>query len=185
MENNQTANQGGGFNFRWLIYGALGLYILFNFFGSRGGGDDYIEETLEDPTQGIICHIEEQKQDLFRITDEEIIDVKEDSRIYATYLDGSMDTFTLEEVRLIEANNPRASALRAIAMGGMLGYMMGRPMGSGLTRNSYANQSAYDKSSSSGRSQLRSTSRKTTVRKPNPSSKTGFGSSRSSRSYGG
>lgn len=184
MENNQNENQGGGFNFRWILYGIVGIYIISRFFGGSGG-DDYIEETLEDPTQGIICHLQEEKNDLFRITDEEIIDTRADSRIYATYMDGKIDTFTLDEVQLMSASDPRSSTLRAVAMGGMLGYMMGRPMSSGLSRSAYANQGAYDKASSNGRNQLRSTARKSTVRKPNPRSKSGFGKSSSSRSYGG
>ncbi len=186
MENNQNGNNGGGsgFNFRWIIYGALALYLLYNFFGSSSSGDDYIEETLEEPTQGIICHLQEQEKDLFKITDEELIDKREDSRIYATYLDGKIDTFTIDEVSITDASDPRRSMMRSVMMGGMIGYMMGRPMGSGIARSSYANQSAYDKSTS-GRTNLRSSARKTTVRKPASRSKSGFGSSKSSRSYGG
>ncbi len=187
MENNQNGNNGGGsgFNFRWIIYGALALYLLYNFFGrSSSSGNDYIEETLEEPTQGIVCHLLEQEKDLFKITDEELIDRREDSRIYATYLDGKIDTFTIDEVTISDASNPQRSMMRSVMMGGMIGYMMGRPMSAGVSRGSYANQGAYNKSNA-GTSNLRSSARRTTVRKPVSKSKSGFGSSKSSRSYGG
>jgi len=198
MENNQNENQegqsynqeshaeessGGGFNFRWLLYGAVGIYLLFKFFGGGSGGDDYVEETLVEPTQGIICKLQEQEKDLYKITDEELIDNRADSRIIVTYLDSSIDTFTIDEVKISDASNPRRSIMRGVLMGGMLGYMMGRPMGGGLTRGSYASDNSYNKSNTSGRSKLNSTARRTTVRKP--ASKSGFGSKKSSRSYGG
>ncbi len=179
MENNE---KGGGFNFKWLLYGALGIYVIFSIFSGGDEGQDYIEETLEEPTQGIICSLQEQEKDLYKITDEELIANRDDSRIYVSYLEGNIDTFTIDEISITEANDPRRSVMRSVMMGGMLGYMMGRPMSSGLTRSSYANDGAYNKSST-GRNTLRSTARKSTVRKP--SAKKGFGSSKSSRSYGG
>jgi len=192
MENNQnenyqgeeSGNSGGGFNFKWLLYGAFALFFLFRMFsGGDDEGQDYIEETLEEPTQGIICSLQEQEKDLYKITDEQLIDARADSRIYVTYLEGNIDTFTIDEISITDAGNPRGSMMRSVMMGGMLGYMMGRPMSSGLARSSYASDGAYNKSSTSGRSSLRSTARKSTVRKP--SAKKGFGSSKSSRSYGG
>lgn len=194
MENNQNEyqgpqpqeqNGGGGFNFRWILYGAVGLYFLYRMF-SGGSGDstnDYVEETLVEPTQGIICELQEQEKDLYKITNEELIDNREDSRIIVTYLDSSIDTFTIDEVKISDASNPRRSMMRSVLMGGMLGYMMGRPMGSGLARSSYASDNSYNKSNTGGRSKLNSTARRTTVRKP--STKSGFGSGKSSRSYGG
>lgn len=174
--------QQSGFSFKWIIYGALGLFFLFRMF-SGGGGEDYVEETLEEPTQGIRVELQETEKDLFKITDEELLAARADSRIIVTYLDSSIDTFTIDEVTLSAANDPRRSMLRTAAIAGLLGYTMGRPMSSGISRSAYANDNAYNKSSTSGRSTLRSTARKTTVRKPTASKS--YGGGKSTKSYGG
>jgi len=169
---------------KYAIYGIIAIFFLFKFFGGGGSneGADYVEETLEDPTQGIIAEIQEVDEDLFKITDEELIEKRADSRIIATFIDNSVDTFTLDEITLEEANNPRRSGLRAVAMAGMFGYMMGRPMSSGIARSAYANDKSFNKSNTSGKSQLSSTASRKTVRKP---ASKGFGSGKSTRSYGG
>lgn len=171
------------FPWRWMLYGCVGLYLLFSFFTPSSGDTDYIEETLEEPTQGIIVELQETEKDLFKITNEELIAQRDLSQIIANYLDGTVDTFSIDDVRLTEANNPRRSGLRSVAYAGLFGYMMGRPMGSGVARNAYASDAAHKKSTS-GHNSLRSTARKTTVRKPTGASK-GYGSGKSSKSYGG
>lgn len=163
------------------FYGIVACVFLYKVFGPSSGGD-YIEETLEDPTQGIIAHIQEVDENLFKITDEQLIDQRIDSRIIATYQNNSIDTFTLEQISLTEANDPRRSILRSVAMAGMFGYMMGRPMSSGITRSAYANDNSFNKSNTSGRNQLSSTSKRSVVRKP---VNKGFGSGKSTKSYGG
>lgn len=179
------AQEQSSFPLKWIIYGALALFFLFRVFsGGSSSGDDYIEETLEEPTQGIHVELQEMESDLFKITDEEILAKREDSQIIVTFLDSTVDTFGIDEIKLMEANDPKRSLIRSAAYAGMFGYMMGRPMGSGLGRSAYASDGAYNKSNSTGRSQLRSTARKTTVRKPSTSSKS-YGSSRSTKSYGG
>jgi len=168
---------------KWIIYGCIGLYIVSGFFRSGDSGSDYVEETLEEPTQGIIVELEETEKDLFKITNEEIIEKRELSQIIASYMDGTIDTFSIDEVRLSAANDPRRSMLKTAAYAGLFGYMMGRPMGSGVARSAYKSDGAYNKSTS-GRNSLRSTARKTTVKRPSSASK-GYGSGKSSKSYGG
>lgn len=171
------------FPWKWILYGCLGLYVVSSFFTGGDSDSDYIEETLEEPTQGIIVELLETEKDLFKITNEEIIAQRDLSQIIAKYMDGSIDTFAIDDVRLTEAGNPRSSVMRSVAYAGLFGYMMGRPMGSGVARSAYASDAAHKKSST-GRNSLRSTARKTTVRKPTSSSK-GYGSGKSSKSYGG
>jgi len=98
-------------------------------------------------------------------------------------MDSSVDTFTLDEVKLMQENDPRRSMIRTVAYAGLFGYMMGRPMGAGVNRSAYANDNAYNKSNSAGRSQLRSTARKTTVKRPSTSKS--YGGGKSTKSYGG
>lgn len=150
-----------------------------------GEGKDYVESTVEDPTQGILAEIKEVKTDIFKITNEEILPKREDSRIIATYMDGGIDTFTLDEIKLTEHNDPRRSMIRNIAMGGMIGYMAGRAMKSPISRSSYADDKAFNKSQSTGKSKLRSTATRKTVRTPKAKSGSGFGSKKSTRSFGG
>jgi len=172
------------FPIKWIIYGAIGLWVLGSVvFGGGSGGDDYIEETLEEPTQGIIVELQETEKDLFKITNEELLPNRVDSKIIANYMDNTSDTFSIDEVKLMEANDPRRSLIRTAAMAGMFGYVMGRPMSSGVSRGAYANQGAYDKSNNQGRSQMRSSAKKSTVRRSTGSS--GYGSGKSTRSYGG
>jgi len=178
------SEQEGGFSLKWIIYGVIGLFVIYNFFSGDKGGSDYVEETIEEPTQGILVELKETEKDLFKITNEELLAKRDDSQIIATYLDSSIDTFSIDEVRLSEANDPRRSLLRTAAYAGLLGYAMGgRSMKSGISRGAYASDNAYNKSNTSGRSRLSSTARKSTVRKPRTSSS--YGGGKSTKSYGG
>lgn len=179
------AEEQNSFNFKWILYGAFALFFIFRIFsGGSDSGTDYVEETLEEPTQGIKVELQETEKDLFKITNEELLEKREDSQIIATYLDSSIDTFSIDEITLTEANDPRRSMVRSAAFAGLLAYSMGRrSMSSGVSRGAYASDKAYNKSNTSGRSSLRSTARKTTVRKPTSSSN--YGSRKSSKSYGG
>lgn len=151
----------------------------------------YIEETqIVDYTQGLITEIEEVEQDLFKITDENVVPTKEDSRIIASYLDGGIDTFTLDEVTLTEADDPnndgyrRRSGMSSVLMGGMMGYFMGRSLSSPPNPNAYKNTAAYNKANTTTSNALKSTAKTTTTRRP-ASGSSGHGSGRSTRSHGG
>lgn len=156
-------------------------FIMTGLISSCGDNTEYVTEEVLSPTQGIITEVKEMQKDLFKITDETVVATKDDSRIIAEYLDGQRDTFTLAEAQLVDAENPtRRSSMSGVLMGGMMGYMMGKSMSTPVSKSAYANNSAYSKSNSST-SNLKSSAKRSTVRKP----KSGFGSSKSSRSYGG
>jgi len=132
------------------------------------------------PTQGVVTKVKEIETESFKITDEQIVENKEDSRIIATYLDGKIDTFTLEQASLVDESNPRRRSSRGILMGGMMGYMMGKSMSSPMNRSSFASDDAFKKSNTKS-SSFKSTAKRSTVN----SAKKGFGSSKSTRSFGG
>jgi len=156
-------------------------FIMSGLMSSCGDNTEYVTEEVLSPTQGIVTEVKEMQKDKFKITDETVVDTKADSRIIAEYMDGARDTFTLEEAKLVNADNPvRYSSMNGILMGGMMGYMMGKSMSTPVSKSAYANNSAYSKSNSST-SNLKSSAKRSTVKKP----KSGFGSSKSSRSYGG
>lgn len=150
------------------------------------------EEQVVEYTQGLVTYVEEVDSSDFKITDEVVVPTKDDSRIIATYLDGTKDTFNLQEARLVASgtsdgsdNYQRRSGMSGVLMGGMMGYFLGRSMSSPTSPGAYKNQAAYQKSQTSTASTLKSTAKTTTVRKPS-TGKSGYGgSSRSTRSYGG
>jgi hypothetical protein len=161
----------------------LGTSMMITTLMSCGGGSSVENEstTVLEPTQGVVTTLKEMEADLFRITDEDIVATKDDSRIIAQYLDGKIDTFTLDQAQIVDAENPRrGGAMRGVLMGGMMGYMMGKSMSTPISSGAYANNAAFNKSNTANNS-LRSTASKRTVSTP----KKGFGSSKSTKSYGG
>jgi hypothetical protein len=173
----------------------MALFGLIGFSSCSNQTDmdtEYVEKTeIVDYTQGLITEVEEVEKDQFKITDENVVATKEDSRIIATYLDGAIDTFTLEEVALVEGEEntdgySRRSGMSSVLMGGMMGYFMGRSLSSPTSRSSYKNTSAYNKANTTTSSALKSTAKTTTTRTKRPSSgSSGHGSGKSTRSYGG
>lgn len=159
----------------------FGTALLMTGFISCGDNVEYTSEEVMTPNNGIVTEVKETQQDLFKITNEEIVATPEDSRIIAEYMDGVRDTFTLQEAQLVDAENPRRRGVSGVLMGGMMGYMMGKSMSQPVNRAAYANDGAYNKSNTTNSSKLKSTATKRTVKTP----KKGFGSSKSSRSYGG
>ncbi|MEO0404161.1 MAG: hypothetical protein AAF193_04760 [Bacteroidota bacterium] len=159
----------------------LSSLVLGSFLVSCGGGSEKLS-----PTQGVVTTIEEVSPDEFKITDEQVIATKSESKIIAKYMDGHIDTLSLSEAQLAykdSTNTTRRHSsrpFRSVMWGGLFGYYMGRNMNSPVNRTAYGSQSAYDKSNKS-HSNLKSTARRTRVSSPRRSS----GRSRSSRSYGG
>lgn len=158
----------------------LGSALFLSSVFSCGSNVEYQETEVMTPTQGIITEVKEMESELFKITDETIVPTIDDSRIIAEYMDGVRDTFTLAEAELVDAENPRRRGTRGVLMYGMMGYMMGRSMNQTPSRSAYASDAAHKKSTTSTNS-LRSSASRKTVRTP----KKGFGSSKSTRSYGG
>jgi len=161
--------------------GGLALYT-----SCSSGGTEYVSETVLEPTQGLITKVEEVKKDAFKIADETVVEKKEDSRIIAKYLDGEVDTFTVEQVKLMQkdgSSGPRMSGMSGILMGGAMGYLMGKSMSRPLNSNAYKNTSAFNKST--GTTQTMAQTAKKTVRNRPARAKSNFGSSRSTRSFGG
>ena len=198
MEDHQEEKQSPGIGkiLKWSFYGLIAVYFVYSVFIKKDESATeqmtYTEETVLEPTQGVVTTVEEIQAEVFKITDEEVVEVKEDSRIIANYMNGKVDTFTLEEVALVDTtitdrNNPNYGRrmIRSVVIGGAIGYMMGRPMGRGLNRSSYRSDAAYNKSNSSTKTRMTNTASKRTVRKPVARKSTGFGSGKSTRSYGG
>ncbi len=153
-----------------------------------GSNVEYVDEEVMTPTKGVITEVEEVQTNRFLISDETIVETKADSRIIAAYLDGTRDTFTLDEARLVAADslsgNRRSSASRIVNYG-LMGYLMGRSMSTPTTASAYKNSGVYNRVNGQAGATMRNTANRSVVRRP-VTRKTGFGGgARSTRSFGG
>lgn len=172
---------------KWIIYGAIALVVI----GVNLCSSDEPETVTEEvaiPTEGLITTVKEVQTDQFRIEYEEVVANTEDSRIIAKYMDSTIDTFTLDEAQLVKDTTTtayrRQSSVMRMASFGLMGYLMGRSMGSFRPNSSaYVDQSTYNRVSNGAGQRMQQTARKTTVTRP-AKGKSGYGSG-STRSYGG
>lgn len=158
------------------------------FISSCESNPQYVNEEKIELTKGLITEVKEVEANKFKITDERVVENKEDSRVIAEYLDGTKDTLTLDEVSMTktEGGDPRRSGMSSVVRMGLMGYFFGRNFGVGPSAGAYANQSAYNKSTSGARTTLSNTANRTTIRKPVRSSSTrSTRTGRSTRSFGG
>ena len=154
---------------RLALTGLLALLLL-------ACGDSATEEGWEEPTQGLITTVTEVQEDEYKIASEETVPSPADSRIIVNNLEGTSDTFTLDEAKLIEAEGSSASRPIRSAMLGYWGFMMLGRMGGSPGASAYVNQQAYNNANQRAGQPLRTSAR----------ARGGFGSgAKSTRSYGG
>ena len=164
--------------------------IIFTSCSSSSNEPTYTIQVKEELMKGIITELEEVSEGEFKVTDETVVPTKEESRIIALYLDGQRDTFTLQEV-IVEKetgsssgrHHRSSSGFGGMLYGTMIGYHMGRSMGSPLSPTAYKTPATYNKSQKTTGSVLKNSVKRTSVRKPTKSS-SGYGT-KSTRSYGG
>jgi hypothetical protein len=172
---------------KWIIYGVIALVVVgVNLCSSDE--PETITEEVTIPTEGLITTVKEVQTDQYRIEDEEVVANTEDSRIIAKYMDSTIDTFTLDEAQLVRDTTTtayrRQSSVMRMASFGLMGYLMGRSMGSFRPNSSaYVDQSTYNRVSNGAGQRMQQTARKTSVTRP-AKGKSGYGSG-STRSYGG
>jgi hypothetical protein len=155
-------------------------------------------EEVEIPTKGLITTVVEVQAESFKIEDEIAIADTAASLIIAKYMSGKIDTFTLAEARLYQQGTGSSmgsgyqTAIFAAAGAGMLGYMMGRSMRTPPSPAAYRDQSTYNRVNAGAGSTIRNSTARVTrptmggSRSGSSSrSGSGFGSGRSSRSFGG
>jgi hypothetical protein len=152
---------------------------------SCGSNVEY--EEVEVPTQGLITTLQEIEPNEFKIEDEVPVPDTSQSMIIAKYLDGGIDTFTLMEARLMQeqSTSERSGGIMRAASYGFFGYMIGRSLMGGFrpSASAYRDPNTYNRVNNSTGNTIRSTSQK--VSRPSSGSRSGYGASRSSRSYGG
>lgn len=183
---------------KWIFYGLIAAVVLgLNFCGGNNT-EEYTAEEVITPTQGLVTTVKEVDNDVFKIEDEQAIDDKTASLIIAKYMDNTVDTFSLEEAKVMASDSSstsnatthhRRSSVMRMASYGLMGYFMGRNMGSYRPNSSaYVDQNTYSRVTNNAGQSLNRTASRTTVSRP----KSGFGSksrsgssTRSTRSYGG
>jgi len=163
--------------FRILLLLLLPLSLTVGLNGCETAADEGSE-----PTEGIITTVEEVSPGDYKIASEEIVPVPSDSRIVVNNMDGSSETYTLEEAKLIDrqmqsdsTGNARAYSPFRSAMMGYFGFMMLNRIGNRPSASAYTNNRAYQQTTNTTGSRLNSTSR----------ARSGFGGGRSTRSFGG
>ncbi|MEM9922032.1 MAG: hypothetical protein AAF990_28265 [Bacteroidota bacterium] len=171
------------------IYAVVGIFVVYSvFFADDNSSTEYETEEVVTPTEGIVTVVKEVETDLFKISDEYTVPDTSMSRIIANYLDNTSDTFTLQEARLVDAEGSgrNRSMVRAASMG-LFGYMMLSSMSRRMSApraGAYVDQKTYDRVSKNAGSSLNRTASRTTRVKPG-SGRSGYGSGRSTRSFGG
>lgn len=135
-------------------------------------------------TKGLITTIKEVSTNRFLIEDEKVVENKEDSRIIAKNLDGTIDTFTVDQAQLVDLPPERRSAISSPLMGGLMGYYLGRSLSQPTMSSAYMNSATYNRVNSTAGATLNQTATRTTTTRPRNSS-SGYGGSRSGRSYSG
>jgi hypothetical protein len=186
------------------ISGTIGLALLGGMAPMTGCDSEPAQyETVH--TTGIATYISEMEDGEFKITDEKLVS-PENSKAYVTYLDGRVETLSMEEVKNLVAkdtlnnthnwtsgnetepssdthanqNHYHRSGLGTILWYSALGSMMGRTMAP--QPGFYANPTTYQKSQ-----QVSQSYRTSTVQKPVGGRKGFFNrtSGTSTRSFGG
>ena len=178
-----------GQKIKYGLYALVGVWLLYSVFfsGDSNETETYTEEVAL-PTQGLITYLQETEQDLFKISDELVIEDTAASLVIATYLDASVDTFTLDEIKLMESSGGgtgRRSGIARAASYGLMGYFLGRSMSRRPTPGAYVDQKTYDKVSKNSGSKMQNTAARKTVTRSRPAGKSGYGGGRSTRSVGG
>ena len=166
-----------------------------------GGSTERVDEQRMEE-KGIITTVREVKEGEFKIEDEEMVEQKSASAIIAKYADNTTDTIPLSEAKRMMQDSTAAQAsqdtthrrhryyhrrtsLLGVASYGLMGYMMGRSMGSFRPRpGAYVNRSTYQRVSSTTGSRFRNATSRSSSSRPSKG-KSGYGGSRSTRSYGG
>lgn len=139
------------------------------------------EEAGSEPTQGIVTTVEEVSPNEYKIASEEVVPTPADSRIVVQDLDGTTETYTLDQARAIEQTAPDSSRVHRpfrTAMLGYWGFIMLNRMGGRPPASAYKNNAAYQRATTTAGSKLSTTSR----------ARSGFGgrsSGTSTRSFGG
>lgn len=149
-----------------------------------GSSQEYTVQEKVELTKGLITTLEEVSPNRFLIEDEKVVENKADSRIIAKNMDGTIDTFTLDQASMVELPPERRQAISSPLMGGLMGYYLGRSMSVAPSPGVYKNNATYNRINSTAGTTLSQTAKRTTTSRPRNSS-SGYGGSRSGRSYSG
>jgi hypothetical protein len=144
---------------------------------------------------GIITVVREVADGEFRIEDEQIAPTKSASAIIAKYADNTTDTIPLSEAERMMASGEasadtsrhyyRRNSLVTMASYGLMGYMLGRRMGSfSPMPSAYVDPQTHQRVNNTTGNTFRNATARQTSSGPSKG-RSGYGGSRSTRSSGG
>lgn len=143
-------------------------------------------KTVLESSKGTVTEVEEvEPGDDFKIIDEKVIDDKTKSTAIVHYLDGKIDTLSLQKLKSESAEgNHTNAALKGVLMYSLASSFFNRNLANTQPNAGfYKNADAYNKSTNlKGDLEKTATSRRVTS--PGKSSK-GYGTGKSFRSHGG
>ncbi len=166
---------------------------------SCGGAERVDEQAAE---KGIVTTVREVSEGEFKIEDEQMVEEKSASAIIAKYADNTTDTIPLSEMQQMMQDSTLAQASQdtthnrhhyyrrhnsmfSVVSYGLMGYMLGRSMGSFRPRpGAYMDRSTYQRVTSTTGTRFRNATTRSSSSRPSRG-KSGYGGSRSTRSYGG
>ncbi len=162
------------------------LIAVALFLATACGGSETVTEEVALPTEGLITVLQEVEKDLFKIEDEQTIPDTSQSLVVAKYMDATVDTFTLAEVRLMSQRQVGGThgGIATAASYGLFGYFMGRSMASRPRPSAYTDPKAHQKVTQKAGNRMQQTAARTTRTRP-ATGKSGYGGGRSTRSSGG
>ncbi len=157
--------------------------------GGSDNGSDWEQVTVQEPTKGVVTTMEETQPGQYEITDEQMVESKDSSRIIIKKLDGTVQTLNLDQAKaMVQATDTvamhphhRSHGFGSYIWWSAMGYMMGRNFGSPVYSGFYRNPGGFAPGSGSfgaGRStsmgsELQRSSVSRTVMRP-VSGKSGF-----------
>ena len=181
---------------RWITYGCVAVLVVAL---QACGGAERVDEQAD---KGIVTTVREVSDGEFKIEDEQMVEDKSASAIIAKYADNTTDTIPLSEAKRMMQDSTaaqasqdtthqrhrhyrRRSSLLSVAAFGYMGYMLGRNRRSFSPRSSaYMNQSTYQRVNNTTGTRFRNATSRSSTSRPSKG-KSGYGGSRSTRSYGG
>jgi hypothetical protein len=151
--------------------------------------------STEEADTGIITVVREVADGEFRIEDEQIAPTKSASAIIAKYADNTIDTIPLSEAQLVMSSGEAASdtsrhyyrrnSLVTMASYGLMGYMLGRRMGSfSPMPSAYVDPQTHQRVNNTTGNTFRNATARQTSSSPSKG-RSGYGGGSSTRSSGG
>jgi hypothetical protein len=116
--------------------------------GNSDNGSDWEQVTVQEPTKGVVTTMEETQPGKYEITDEQMVEARDSSKIIIKKLDGTVQTLNLDQAKaMVQAADTvavhnhyhRSHGFGSYIWWSAMGYMMGRNFGTPVYSGFYRN----------------------------------------------